>query len=76
MPKTFLAVNLSDAFSFEDIERSALEDDTLDTKTTPPKDLLTGAAMPDEQEDAGDAIEQATEQATEQTSEGKESGPE
>lgn len=39
MPKTFLAVNLSDAFSFEEQERRKSVED-IDMKETPPKDLL------------------------------------
>jgi hypothetical protein len=41
LPKTFLAVNLSDAFTFEEQERHASDDNEgLEMKATPPKDLL------------------------------------
>ncbi|KAJ6444609.1 inositol pyrophosphate synthase [Purpureocillium lavendulum] len=42
LPKTFLAVNLSDAFTFEEQERMASDNDLLEMKTVPPKDLLSG----------------------------------
>lgn len=42
LPKTFLAVNLSDAFTFEEQERLATENDLLEMKPFPPKDLLAG----------------------------------
>ncbi|UNI21596.1 inositol hexakisphosphate and diphosphoinositol-pentakisphosphate kinase [Purpureocillium takamizusanense] len=42
LPKTFLAVNLSDAFTFEEQERMANDNDLLEMKTVPPKDLLSG----------------------------------
>jgi len=37
-----LAVNLSDAFTFEEQERMASDNDLLEMKTVPPKDLLSG----------------------------------
>ncbi|KJZ79245.1 hypothetical protein HIM_01396 [Hirsutella minnesotensis 3608] len=40
LPKTFLAVNLSDAFTFEEQERLAHDNDMLEMKALPPKDLL------------------------------------
>lgn len=40
MPKTFLAVNLSDAFTFEEQEKQTSDNEALDAKTTPPVDLL------------------------------------
>lgn len=42
LPKTFLAVNLSDAFTFEEQERLASDSEGLEMKTTPVKDLLSG----------------------------------
>jgi hypothetical protein len=42
LPKTFLAVNLSDAFSWEEQERNASDNDVLEMKSKPPKDLLSG----------------------------------
>ncbi|RDA86955.1 hypothetical protein CP532_6719 [Ophiocordyceps camponoti-leonardi (nom. inval.)] len=42
LPKTFLAVNLSDAFTFEEQERQASDNDMLQMKTLPSKDLLSG----------------------------------
>jgi hypothetical protein len=41
LPKTFLAVNLSYAFSFEEQERLASEPELLQMKSLPPKDLLS-----------------------------------
>ena len=49
LPKTFLAVNLSEAFSFEDIEKVVTDTDGLEMKTTPPKDLLTGGDKPEDE---------------------------
>ncbi|PHH65882.1 hypothetical protein CDD81_1251 [Ophiocordyceps australis] len=43
LPKTFLAVNLSEAFTFEEQERLA-NDDGLEMKMAPPKDLLSSAS--------------------------------
>lgn len=40
LPKTFLAVNLSDAFTFEELERQGSDNDVLEMKAAPPKDLL------------------------------------
>ncbi|KAG6015640.1 hypothetical protein E4U54_003187 [Claviceps lovelessii] len=45
LPKTFLAVNLSDAFTFEEQERMAHETDGLETKVLPTQDELSGAAQ-------------------------------
>lgn len=49
LPKTFLAVNLSEAFSFEDIEKVVADKDGLEMKTIPPKDLLTGGDKPEDE---------------------------
>lgn len=48
LPKTFLAVNLSDAFTFEEQERLANDNDMLEMKAFPPKDILsrTGEGEP------------------------------
>ena len=46
LPKTFLAVNLSDAFTFEEQERLANDHDMLEMKAVPPKDLLSGGHAP------------------------------
>ncbi|POR36311.1 Inositol hexakisphosphate and diphosphoinositol-pentakisphosphate kinase [Tolypocladium paradoxum] len=46
LPKTFLAVNLSDAFTFEEQERLANDHDMLEMKAAPPKDLLSGGHEP------------------------------
>lgn len=46
LPKTFLAVNLSDAFTFEEQERLANDHDMLEMKAVPPKDLLSGGQEP------------------------------
>lgn len=46
LPKTFLAVNLSDAFTFEEQERLASDHEGLEMKAIPPKDLLTGGGEP------------------------------
>ena len=57
LPKTFLAVNLSDAFSFEENDKLASDSEVLEMKATPPKDLLSTPApqaKPAEGE-AGDA---------------------
>lgn len=56
LPKSFLAVNLSDAFSFEEQERLASDNEGLEMKTIPPKDILAAAARPiaTESEVAGD----------------------
>ncbi|KAM4056973.1 histidine phosphatase superfamily (branch 2) domain-containing protein [Hirsutella rhossiliensis] len=43
LPKTFLAVNLSDAFTFEEQERLANDNDMLEMKALPPKDILSRA---------------------------------
>ncbi|KID92162.1 inositol pyrophosphate synthase [Metarhizium guizhouense ARSEF 977] len=43
LPKTFLAVNLSDAFTFEEQERLASDHELLQMKSLPPKDLLSGS---------------------------------
>jgi hypothetical protein len=43
LPKTFLAVNLSDAFSWEEQERNASDNDVLEMKSKSPKDLLLGS---------------------------------
>ncbi|KAI6785421.1 Inositol hexakisphosphate and diphosphoinositol-pentakisphosphate kinase-like protein [Emericellopsis cladophorae] len=40
LPKTFLAVNLSEAFTFEELERQASDSEALEMKATPSKDLL------------------------------------
>ncbi|KAF4126645.1 hypothetical protein GMORB2_0381 [Geosmithia morbida] len=52
LPKTFLAVNLSDAFSFEEQERrkSVEGGEDAEMKEAPPKDLLMtpSAPRPDE----------------------------
>lgn len=42
LPKTFLAVNLSDAFTFEQQEGQGSDTDVLEMKAAPPKDLLSG----------------------------------
>lgn len=44
LPKTFLAVNLSEAFTFEEQDKQANDNDVLEMKATPSKDLLTSAA--------------------------------
>lgn len=44
LPKTFLAVNLSDAFTFEEAEKPSVDSDGLEMKITPPRDLLTEMA--------------------------------
>ncbi|KAG6036506.1 hypothetical protein E4U41_005637 [Claviceps citrina] len=44
LPKTFLAVNLSEAFTFEEQERMANEPDVLEKKALPAEDVLSGAA--------------------------------
>ncbi|KAM0431940.1 hypothetical protein ACHAPT_005195 [Fusarium lateritium] len=48
LPKTFLAVNLSDAFTFEELERQGSDNDVLEMKAAPPKDLLTDGQKPSE----------------------------
>ncbi|KAK2595313.1 inositol hexakisphosphate and diphosphoinositol-pentakisphosphate kinase [Conoideocrella luteorostrata] len=52
LPKTFLAVNLSEAFTFEERERMASEPDILEMKALPPKDLLSGGAATIELQDS------------------------
>ncbi|PNY28109.1 Inositol hexakisphosphate and diphosphoinositol-pentakisphosphate kinase [Tolypocladium capitatum] len=49
LPKTFLAVNLSDAFTFEEQERLANDHDKLEMKAVPPRDLLSGGHEPIEE---------------------------
>lgn len=44
LPKTFLAVNLSEAFTFEDQERLAHDCDMLEMKALPSQDVLSAAA--------------------------------
>ncbi|KAG5953709.1 hypothetical protein E4U53_003501 [Claviceps sorghi] len=41
LPKTFLAINLSDAFTFEEQERMAHEPDELETRVLPTNDVLS-----------------------------------
>ncbi|PFH61035.1 hypothetical protein XA68_18352 [Ophiocordyceps unilateralis] len=53
LPKTFLAVNLSDAFTFEEQERQASDSDVLQMKALPAKDLLSGAALSSVQAEVG-----------------------
>ncbi|KAF4986109.1 hypothetical protein FDECE_16119, partial [Fusarium decemcellulare] len=50
LPKTFLAVNLSDAFTFEELERQGSDSDGLEMKAAPPKDLLTDTPKPLEED--------------------------
>lgn len=46
LPKTFLAVNLSDAFTFEEQERLASDNEAgLEMKLKPPKDLISGTDL-------------------------------
>ncbi|KAG5980210.1 hypothetical protein E4U55_004283 [Claviceps digitariae] len=53
LPKTFLAVNLSDAFTFEEQERMAHEQDVPETKVLPTIDVLpSGAAQSTETEES------------------------
>ncbi|CAM1511466.1 Fc.00g089790.m01.CDS01 [Cosmosporella sp. VM-42] len=47
LPKTFLAVNLSDAFTFEQQEgQGSSDNDMLEMKAAAPKDLLSGTTKP------------------------------
>lgn len=48
LPKTFLAVNLSEAFTFEENERQASDNDVLEMKATTPNRLGTKSTEPDE----------------------------
>ncbi|KAF7547600.1 hypothetical protein G7046_g8958 [Stylonectria norvegica] len=61
LPKTFLAVNLSDAFTFEEQERQGSDSDALEMKVASPKDLLSGPAkahgLDVTMEDGAEAIE-------------------
>lgn len=41
-----MAVNLSDAFTFEEQEKLASDNEGLEMKAVPPKDLLTGGVEP------------------------------
>ncbi|KAG6005586.1 hypothetical protein E4U21_007845 [Claviceps maximensis] len=52
LPKTFLAVNLSDAFTFEEQERMANESDLPETEVLPTQDALSGAARSMETEES------------------------
>jgi len=52
----FLAVNLSDAFTFEEQERMANEPDVLETKVLPTKDVLSGASQSMETEESPTAV--------------------
>ena len=54
LPKTFLAVNLSDAFTFEELERQGSDNDVLEMKAAPPKDLLTDRQNPDDEDSRKD----------------------
>ncbi|KAM0297800.1 hypothetical protein HYE67_003285 [Fusarium culmorum] len=46
LPKTFLAVNLSDAFTFEDLERQGSDSDVLEMKTAPSRGLTDQPKSP------------------------------
>ncbi|KAF4997391.1 hypothetical protein FGRMN_3882 [Fusarium graminum] len=50
LPKTFLAVNLSDAFTFEDLERHGSDSDVLEMKAAPSKGITD---LPKSPEDEG-----------------------
>lgn len=52
LPKTFLAVNLSEAFSFEEQERMAYEPDVLEKKTLSSGGMLSDGVDPMETEDS------------------------
>ncbi|KAH7189486.1 histidine phosphatase superfamily-domain-containing protein [Fusarium flagelliforme] len=47
LPKTFLAVNLSDAFTFEDLERQGSDSDVLEMKAAPSKGLADQPKSPE-----------------------------
>lgn len=47
LPKTFLAVNLSDAFTFEDLERQGSDSDVLEMKAAPSKGLTDQPKSPE-----------------------------
>ncbi|KAM0563220.1 hypothetical protein ACHAPJ_000938 [Fusarium lateritium] len=49
LPKTFLAVNLSDAFTFEDLERQGSDNDVLEMKTLASKGLTDQPRSPGEE---------------------------
>jgi hypothetical protein len=61
LPKTFLAVNLSEAFTFEELERQASDSEALEMKATPSKDLLTSppaaASAPGAHVDSANTVE-------------------
>ncbi|QPG94934.1 hypothetical protein C2857_007356 [Epichloe festucae Fl1] len=68
LPKTFLAVNLSEAFTFEEQERMANEPDVLEMKALPTKDLLSGGTTSMETEESPTPVnEYGTEQDLPQT---------
>ncbi|KAM0239312.1 hypothetical protein ACHAPO_003283 [Fusarium lateritium] len=46
LPKTFLAVNLSDAFTFEDLERQGSDSDVLEMKAAPSRGLTDQPKSP------------------------------
>ncbi|CEI69140.1 Inositol hexakisphosphate and diphosphoinositol-pentakisphosphate kinase [Fusarium venenatum] len=46
LPKTFLAVNLSDAFTFEDLERQGSDSDALEMKAAPSRGLTDQPKSP------------------------------
>ncbi|KAF4454512.1 hypothetical protein F53441_3016 [Fusarium austroafricanum] len=49
LPKTFLAVNLSDAFTFEDLERQGSDSDVLEMKTAPSKGITEQPKSPEDE---------------------------
>lgn len=59
LPKSFLAVNLSDAFSFEEQERLASDTDMLEKKAIPPQDILAASSQPIETEKEGSTADEA-----------------
>lgn len=63
LPKTFLAVNLSDAFTFEEQERLANDHDMLEMKAFPPKDILSRAGLEESAKQVGAQAEAGAEAA-------------
>ncbi|ENH63356.1 Inositol hexakisphosphate and diphosphoinositol-pentakisphosphate kinase [Fusarium oxysporum f. sp. cubense race 1] len=49
LPKTFLAVNLSDAFTFEDLERQGSDSDVLEMKTAPSRGITEQPKSPEDE---------------------------
>lgn len=57
MPKTFLAVNLSEAFTFEEHDKHGSDTEMLEMKTIPPKDLLLSPPPANHKSDTGEGSE-------------------